>query len=404
MLTACGYVKNILMNRAVSLIKIETYEENALKDALTRCLEPLGGISAYIKTSGTTILKPNLLRSANKDLAVTTHPNIVKIIGEMIRAGGGSPLLADSPGGGYAYTKEKLEEVYRTTGMDTTGVPLSFDTTYSIRHNPGGRLMKRFEVVTPIIEASSIINIAKFKTHTLTTLSLAVKNMFGAVPGRIKIGYHGRFQNDDDFAQMLLDLAQLIRPDLSIIDAVVGMEGNGPNYGTPVKMGFIAASADPLALDLVMADLAGARPEQVPHLRLAINNGLVPPSIGELKIFSNAPPDSFRRNILLPVTKTTRRGGLLVRTLTAILRPWFKRLLTVRPTVDPKVCTACAVCVRACPTGAAQMTDHVSKKSARITDKLCIRCYCCHEQCPYNAIDLKRPLLYRIGGFANEKK
>lgn len=392
------------MNRAVSLIKIETYEENALKDALTRCLEPLGGIGAYIKSSGTTILKPNLLRAANQDLAVTTHPNIVRIIGEMVRAGGGSPLLADSPGGGYAYTKEKLEEVYRVTGMDTAGLPLNYDTSYQIRHNPSGRLMKRFEVITPICEASSIINLARLKTHTLTTLSMAVKNMFGVVPGRIKIGYHGRFQNDDNFAQMLLDVAQLIAPNLSIVDCIVAMEGNGPNYGTPVKLGFVAASPDPLMLDFVLTHLIDANIEQVPHLKIAARDGLIPKTIDEIKIFSDHPLDAYKKQIKLPVTLTTKRGSTLAKIITTILKPWFKRLLTVRPVVDPKTCTACAVCVRACPTHAAHMTKHSQKDCANITDKLCIRCYCCHEQCAYNAIDLKRPLLYRIGGFNNEKK
>jgi NAD-dependent dihydropyrimidine dehydrogenase PreA subunit len=147
-------------------------------------------------------------------------------------------------------------------------------------------------------------------------------------------------------------------------------EGNGPNYGTPVKLGFLAASPDPLILDLVLAHLVGAEIEQVPHLRLALNDGLIPKDIGEVKIFSDRPLDEYRRNIKLPVTLTTKRGSLLSKTITTILKTWFKRLLTIKPVVAPDTCTACAVCVRACPTHAAHMTKRRDRDCANITDKL----------------------------------
>ena len=103
--------------------------------------------------------------------------------------------------------------------------------------------------------ADGIVNLCKLKSHGMMGMSAGAKNMCGAIPGTVKPEYHFKFPDYSDFADMIVDINEYFKPRLTVTDAVVGMEGNGPTAGDARKMGFIAASKSPHAADLVCSEI-----------------------------------------------------------------------------------------------------------------------------------------------------
>jgi ferredoxin len=285
-----------------------------------------------------------------------------------------------------------MEKVYRATGMydaaEEAGIEACMETSHQIVSFPEGKLIKRFEVITPVLEAAGLINLCKLKTHGFLSMTGAVKNSFGVVPGLTKPGYHAKLQDADRFASMCLDLSQYVSPRLSIMDAVTGMEGNGPHGGTPRHVGLLLASEDPVALDIVASEIMGLEREHNPILLEAEKRGIVPNRLEEVELIGCDKHELRIPGFQLPPTVMAGAGAVLLK----ILGPLLKNGLTVRPYILKDKCVACGVCRDACPVHVISIED----KHANINYKNCIRCYCCHEMCQYEAIDLQGGLLYQL--------
>ncbi len=216
----------------VTIERCSAYYGDNPRRALLRALEPLGGIEEFVKPGQKVLLKPNLLRKARPEEAVTTHPLLIKAVVELVQGAGGKAVIGDSPGAALAHTRNTLIKLYRGCGLDRvadeTGAELSFDTGYRIIPLPNGKTVKRIEIIDAALNADVIINLPKFKTHNFTLLTGAVKNCFGLVPGLIKPAYHAKLPDLDDFSSMLVDLMEFADPALTIVDGVWGMEGEGP--------------------------------------------------------------------------------------------------------------------------------------------------------------------------------
>jgi ferredoxin len=278
-----------------------------------------------------------------------------------------------------------------------SGAKLNDDTTHEIVQNPEGHLIKRFEIVSPVIKANGLINLCKLKTHSFTYLSGAVKNHFGCIPGRIKPGYHEKLRGTGLFVDMLLDLLQAVPSRLSIMDAVVAMEGDGPSAGDPRQVGLLLASANPLAIDVVVGEITGLPPDNHPLLIAAKNRGIEPHEMGQIEVIGVPLPELRVPKFKLPPTiyQGTGFSGHLS-WWQKPLQPIFKDSLTLTPRVSREKCVACAACHQTCPMEAITMVKKGEKGYAEIDDSKCIRCYCCHEMCAEDAIILKRSLLYRF--------
>jgi uncharacterized protein (DUF362 family)/NAD-dependent dihydropyrimidine dehydrogenase PreA subunit len=386
------------MDNKIRVTRCPSYGDADVARAVAEAAEPWGGFAALVQPGWRVVLKVNLLRGSRPEQAVTTHPAVVRAVARDIVAVGATPVLADSPGAGLPHSQRTLEKCYRRAGYlplaDEVGLELSYDTTFRTVHYEEGTVARRFDVITPVLEADAVINLCKLKTHAFTILTGAVKNLFGVLPGYDKPGYHGRLRKVDHFADMLLDVATFVKPAFTIMDAVVAMEGDGPGLGDPRELGLILAATSPLAVDTAVGAITGLEPERHPVLRAAARRGFEPRRPEDLDVVGPALETLRPSGWKWPPTVLDEGGFAGHGPLQGILSTVFRSGFSVQPAVVVDNCTGCGMCREACPVGAVSVINDKS----HIDEKLCIRCYCCHEACAYDAIELRRSLLHRLVG------
>jgi uncharacterized protein (DUF362 family)/NAD-dependent dihydropyrimidine dehydrogenase PreA subunit len=385
------------MKFTVWVVRCSSYDQ--IETKVTQLIEMMGGIKEFARPGDRVALKPNLLLADGPERAATTHPALAAAVGKLINTTGASSFLIDGPTGSLPHTRSTLERIYRETGMAAAarknGPELCYDTRHQAVAFPDGKLTRQFQLLTPLLNADTIINLPKLKTHSLMILTGAVKNLFGAVPGRAKPGYHATLQNKSLIAQMLLDLAECVAPRLSIMDAVVGMEGNGPSNGIPRQIGLLLGSENPLALDVVASRIIGLNREDNPLLVAAEFQGRRPTHFKEVELVGIHPDDLRIPDFQLPDTLITDEDFNAAKWWQELLFPLGRTGLTLQPRVIKESCIACEDCVNICPMDVITIQGR-KKNYAQIDDDGCIRCYCCHETCPEDAIELHKSLLYRL--------
>jgi uncharacterized protein (DUF362 family)/Pyruvate/2-oxoacid:ferredoxin oxidoreductase delta subunit len=376
------------MKSSVSIVKCQNYDEGKVLGGLRRSIDLIGGIEAFVRQGSRIILKPNLLYGKSPEKAVTTHPAIVKGMIQIVREAGGTPFIGDSPSvGGLMRTAEKAGIKAVANEMKCPLVEFNKPILPPERR---GKIFKRLEVDQAVLDADVIINLPKFKTHSLTLLTLGVKNLFGCIPGPRKALWHLKAGEDrKTFAQILVDIYQVIQPSLTILDGIVGMEGNGPNSGQPIPLGLILASGDSLSLDQIVCDLLGISRKSLLTNRVAFEQGLgkdgievVGEKVENMKIHHFQFPTLSQPDWNLP----------------GFLRRALKNALTSKPVIQEEICNACNRCSEICPPKA------LARKEKDLTFDYgrCIRCLCCLEVCPEGAISIKQGWALRIVG-GNQK-
>ncbi len=367
----------------VSLIRCPDYDTSKTYHAVRRAVDFLGGIRAFVKPGERVLLKPNLLKAKPPETAVTTHPEIVRAIIRLVQEAGGTVLVGDSPGMG------SLQKVAERTGIldvirEEGAQLVEFDTALQIKN--AGRF-QQFEIARSVYEADAIINLPKLKTHGMTTLTGAVKNLFGCIPGKRKVQWHlSTGVNRGHFMRMLVELYLVLRPRLTIVDAVVGMEGNGPGSGDPRQIGAVVAGRDAISVDVVCARLVGVDPEKLPLIRAAAAAGVGETKLDRIRVFGDSLKESAISRFLLPPQEH------LEWRLPEWTRGILKDALTTRPVIDQAHCIQCGICQKHCPQGA--IND--AGKRLRVRYRDCIRCFCCQEFCPQGAITVGRGWALRL--------
>lgn len=262
------------MKERVSIVSCPDYAFERVLTSVKKSIDLLGGLQHFVKSGDRVLIKPNLLSGRPPEKAVTTHPSVVKATIQLVKEAGGIPLLGDSPGGG------NLLKVAEKTGIkevaEEMGCPLvEFTETCEVEATEG-RTFKKLQVAKAAMDADVIISLPKVKTHGLTLLTLGIKNMFGCVPGMFrKTQWHlNAGANPKYFAEMLVDLYGIIRPELTLVDGIVAMEGNGPNMGNPRHLGLLFAGVDCVALDAVITEVLSLPVQEVMTTKIAMAKGL----------------------------------------------------------------------------------------------------------------------------------
>lgn len=373
-------------NYDVAVVRCKTYDVETVKPALEEALNAVNGLD-FVKSGMKIIIKPNLVSFKKPDAAATTHPALLEALVEMLLARGADVTIGDSPGGPHSLPL--LNRVYAATGMDRLeklGAKLNRNMNEKTVDFPEGKVLKNFTYTEYLDEADAIIDFCKLKSHGMLGMSAAVKNLFGTIPGLKKPEVHYKFQNDAEFADMLVDLNEYFKPRLAICDAVVGMEGNGPTAGTPRQIGAIIASKSTYYADVVGAELIGMNIDGLPTLQAAYERGFAPASSKNLRVYGDI------RALTVDDFKAPPVRGLSFMRKGNVLHFISKAALEHKPTLKKRLCVGCGECARMCPAKAIKMKN----KKPHINREKCIRCFCCQEFCPRAAMVAHRPLAAKV--------
>ena len=382
----------------VSVVSCPSYDPAVCRRALIEVLEPVGGLD-FVKPGMKVGIKANLVSFLKPEAGATTHPVLLSELTKLLlERGAAQVIIGDSPGG--LYTAAYVKNVYRATGMheaEKAGAELNGDFSQKEASFPEAAVAKRFTYTGWLDGCDAIIDFCKLKSHGMMAMSAAAKNLFGAIPGTMKPEYHYKYPNAADFARMIVDLDEYFKPALSIVDGVLGMDGNGPTMGDPKPMGLLAASRSPHKLDLVCAQLIGLRREDVPTLEAARERGLIPDSWTELDIAGDVEQHRVMDfNNIGTKNEVVFFGEMLfgegINPFKRAFAKVMQRALSSRPRVSAGECVGCGQCAQICPAKAIAMED----KLPHIDRSRCIRCFCCQEFCPKGAMKVARPAIARL--------
>lgn len=372
----------------VALMECTDYDRQAVYAAVKSAVESAGGLD--VLPGETVLVKANLVCAQKPETMATTHPSVVEAVARLVTEKGGTPIIGDSPGA--TFTKQRLTSVYNATGMtelsERTGVALNWDFSSQTVNFENGVALKKFDAIGAGVNADKIINVAKFKTHTFTGVSGATKNMFGMIPGLKKVEMHGSHTELSKFCDLLIDIQEYFSPKtvMHVVDAVTGMEGQGPTGGNPRHIGRIIAGKNPYECDLVGLAVTNNDYRKIVMMTLAIDRGLSDPAAVE--VVGKTVEESLIADYdnVVPMPDTPLKS----------LPNWVQHLMfrhcTRRPVIPKSKCRGCGKCFEHCPPKAISM----EKGKAEVNFKKCIRCFCCQELCPFHIVTIKTPLLARF--------
>ena len=318
------------------------------------------------------LVKPNILGPFPPERGVTTDPRVISAIVKELKKCRSKEIVVGDNSGSIHFDPFKIAKI--------TGILDASDGCYSniarevVEVKVESKFIEELFISRIVKEADYVINVPKFKTHSLTTITGAIKNMFGIIPGGKKAKLHSFTRSIKEFAELLIDIYQIRVPDLNIMDAIIGMEGVGPTNGKTRIINKIISSDNGISLDSVMAAMMGLKPDTIELLQIANEKKL-----GEIDI-SNINIDGDLE--VISGFKTPNNGFLQRIRKTAV--PHIFNFAAVKPIVNHKKCKICKRCIEVCPVSAMNLTD----KFPEADRKKCISCFCCDEHCPYGAITL----------------
>ena len=377
------------MKSKVVLLPCREYDEEKIYTLLKQGLDFLGGLENLIPKDAKILLKPNLLKRAEVEKAVITHPVVVGAFARILRENGYEHIvLADSCGHGTT------QVVIRGTGMDMYlekyHIP-AIDYSEGVKTvYPQGIQAKEFILPKELLEQDCVISLSKMKTHALERITGAVKNSYGFIYGFHKAKGHTQYPSADSFARMLIDLNKCVAPKLYVMDGILAMEGNGPGSGDPVPMNVLLMSTDPVALDSVFSRLVYLKPEMVPTNYHGEKMGLGTWKEEEIALLTPDGKISMAEAVKkygnpdFHVDRTEVRKNIWTRMAGAL------KVFQKKPYIDADKCVRCGICVQSCPVPGKAVDFRKGKGKLPVYDyRKCIRCFCCQEMCPKKAIKVK---------------
>lgn len=368
-----------------TVYKVEKYDDTALYDAVSRHFEA-HDIKSKIPAGAKVLLKPNLVVDKDAAFSVTTNPRFVYAVIRYLKNIGVEDItVADCPGGALLLFSE-METVYRKTGYSFLSEFAKLNTDFESKdiNSPEDSVNKDFNIINAVSEADFIINIPKFKTHNMTCITAGVKNLFGCIPGLQKPAFHAKYPAVNDFSNMLVELAQTVKPDFTIVDAIDIMEGDGPTNGKKRHLGLTFSSCDVFSMDAYIVNLLGIPKDFVATVSASRRKNLVQE---DMEIIGDA-DFSFEKPILLPSGFNATSGfGKLTAKVKTTAEKLISSVFMSYPQMNEK-CVLCKKCVVTCPKNALS----IENKKIVLNKKVCIGCLCCDEVCPNAAVDIRKKI------------
>jgi uncharacterized protein (DUF362 family)/ferredoxin len=348
----------------VAIVKCKTYDQKDVDRAIKKVLD-LAEID--IPKGKKVLIKPNLVICNSKNPKATlTDSSIIEAVCKILKKNNCKIYIGESSfmDTDVVFKKFDIEKVAKKYGAKA----VVFETSKLMRKTDSkAKVLKNFYFSRMRKDVDLVISIPKLKTHQLTKYTGAIKNLYGCIPGGMKQKLHKKAQGEEKFSKLLVDIYQNVKPEINIMDGVIGMEGKGPTSGKPKKAGYILASKNSIALDVVSSKLIGYNPKDILMIKEAITRKL-----GSFKFLLVGMDKLPNLHFEKPV-------------VTGKLSREAKKILEQRPiVVDKKKCIKCGLCARKCPVKAIKLNPY-----PEIDKKKCIRCFCCMEVCPQDALSLE---------------
>jgi len=370
----------------VILFDCNKYNLNIIRNHIYKGFEILGGIDKYIKEGMTVFIKPNMLGAKEPERGITTHPVILEALINIIKEVNAIPVFGDSPAGSI---KGGMKRFWKTTGY----LKLSERTNtelINIEKAPKECIIlngKEYYLSKPILKADLVINVPKLKTHFLTIYTGSIKNMYGSVPGLKKSYYHKIAPNPESFSEIIADVYSIIKPQITVMDGILTMDGNGPSSGGLNWMNLIAMSNDGVALDRICEEIIGLNYAEIKPAYFAQKRGAGNYDINKIDLFGDNISIFKKRKFVLPSNR-------MFRLIPNFIGKFIAPLVWTRPKPDINKCTFCKVCIESCPVEA--MSPDEENKLPVIDYDKCILCNCCNEVCPEGAIFYEFSILAKL--------
>jgi len=354
--------------------KVERYDESLIKEVLS---ENKSFILNGLKPKDKVFVKPNLLSYNPPERAVTTNPIFTRAVVNFLLENELNVFIGDIPGRSFGLSK--YPEVLGLTDVKNENLKIVDPAIGGFQEV--NISVKDYKIRIPRIlwDMKKLYNLPKMKTHSLTFITGATKNLFGLIPRKDRLEIH-RIPDVKDFSKFVIDISlNLPIEQIVIMDGIVGMEGDGPSFGKTVNLNSIIISNDPMFSDYLMSKIMGFNANEIPLFQLNYKiEGEIDGNIEEL-IKSCKKPKSY----LVPTKATSNISSLIYGLLQDYLQPV--------PDVNKNKCIKCGVCASKCPGGAIKLDPY-----PKFDRNKCVLCYCCHELCPEGAIYLRRSIFSKI--------
>ncbi|MBI5638137.1 MAG: DUF362 domain-containing protein [Nitrospinae bacterium] len=376
------------MDSDIYIAKCDSYDGDAIYKLLLEFFGYIGGAEKWIKPGMEVLIKPNLCLAHPPEMAITTHPTVIEQAARIAMECGANVSIGDNPIG--KFDQRHISRIWEVAGMNAIVERLGCGKsildkkgfrkeTFELNGNTADYYISR-----EYLSADLVINIPKFKTHALMGFTGAVKNIYGIIPGRSKLRLHGFAPGVREFSRIIADVYSKRIPEVTIMDAVEGLEGNGPGTGgVKRKVGLLMASSDGVLLDSICSRVIGVDPNDIATNISAREKGLG--SMNPRNVYLSGIgrlEDAYLRDFKIPSTMRYKNSKV-VEKLFNIAR--FK----IR--IQPDKCKDCFLCFKNCPVEA---IGQAAGKRLQINEAQCIQCLCCLELCPHGAVDASTSRFY----------
>ena len=377
----------------VILCRVLDYDSNLIKSSLAAAFLKLG-VNRHFQSGENILIKPNLLSAVSPERAVTPHPVVFAALAQQLAAMDLTLSYGDSPAMSLPAAAAQMAGLAGVA--DHLGVAhADFSSATTVRFSQGIHF-KEAPIANGVLAADGLVNLCKLKTHALTGMTGAVKNLFGIIVGPRKAQLHVQFPDLQSFSNMLADLNREFMPRLVVMDAIVAMEGNGPMNGKPRACGWLITGFDPVAVDAAGAVIMGYDPDDLMVLKTAQKAGLGKANPRDIEVtlldagtgmtIGEGSLADFSSQLAIPEFVRPAVSRSIMTLATQLAGPLIKRHVMERPAILPDVCTRCGQCVKACPVDPKALTQNQPAAVPLYRYDRCIRCYCCQEICPAGAI------------------
>jgi len=271
-----GIKSNILLGESsprpsVFIAKAQDYSCN-IYEILRRGMKELG-LGKQEVSGKRILLKPNLMEPHAQHSHITTHPYVVQAAAEAFLSLGAARVVVAEGSGNCRDVHFVLEESglgdvltqERLPFVDCNDAPI-----YSVNNLGGLTSLEKLWIPQELLQVDMVVSVAKMKTHHWAGVTLSMKNLFGLMPGII-YGWPKNVLHSVGIEPSILDIAATVRPDFTIVDGIVGMEGDGPILGDPISSGVIVMGHSAVAVDATCCRIMGIDPEKIGYLQAADN-------------------------------------------------------------------------------------------------------------------------------------